>query len=170
MGHSDPMEMAQVTHQEGNEGEKNGVERGNRGFYGGKLLKRLGGNAGSQREKRRSKEILTNSLGPGAPHPCVPCGSRFLPALSQNFPNQRPRVLAAGRGEGCCENRDSPHIPLSRSACAAVVARISHGSQNKSFPSALPDSAWSCRPRSAPDGRPCKESPWRHARTCPWSY
>jgi hypothetical protein len=34
------METALVTHQEGNEGEKNGVKRGNGGFYGGKLLKR----------------------------------------------------------------------------------------------------------------------------------
>lgn len=40
MGHADPMETALVTHQEGNEGEKNGVKRGNGGFYGGKLLKR----------------------------------------------------------------------------------------------------------------------------------
>jgi hypothetical protein len=36
------METAQVTHQEGNEGEKNGVKWGNGGFYGGKLLKRKG--------------------------------------------------------------------------------------------------------------------------------
>jgi hypothetical protein len=42
MGHSDPMETGLVTHQEGNEGEKNGVKRGNGGFYGGKLLKRKG--------------------------------------------------------------------------------------------------------------------------------
>jgi hypothetical protein len=42
MGHADPMETALVTHQEGNEGEKNGVKRGNWGFYGGKLLKRKG--------------------------------------------------------------------------------------------------------------------------------
>src|ERR1019366_9722162 len=42
MGHADPMETAPVTHQEGNEGKKNGVKRGNRGFYGGKLLKRKG--------------------------------------------------------------------------------------------------------------------------------
>lgn len=50
MGHSDPMGTALVTHQEGNEGKKNGVKRGNRGFYGGKLLKRKGANGGSQRE------------------------------------------------------------------------------------------------------------------------
>jgi hypothetical protein len=36
------METGPVTHQEGNEGEKNGVKRGNGGFYGGKLLKRKG--------------------------------------------------------------------------------------------------------------------------------
>jgi hypothetical protein len=36
------METAQLTHQEGNEGEKNGVKRGNGGFYGGKLLKKKG--------------------------------------------------------------------------------------------------------------------------------
>jgi hypothetical protein len=50
MGHSDPTETALVTHQEGNEGEKNGVKRGNRGFYGGKLLKRKGETA-AVREK-----------------------------------------------------------------------------------------------------------------------
>jgi hypothetical protein len=42
MGHSDPIETVKVTHEEGNEGEKIGVERGNGGFYGGKLLKRQG--------------------------------------------------------------------------------------------------------------------------------
>lgn len=42
MGHSDPMETGLVTHQEGNEGTKNGVKRGNGGFCGGKLLKRKG--------------------------------------------------------------------------------------------------------------------------------
>jgi hypothetical protein len=36
------METGLVTHQEGNEGKKNGVKRGNGGFYGGKLLKRKG--------------------------------------------------------------------------------------------------------------------------------
>ena len=51
MGHADPMETALVTHQEGNEGEKNGVKRGNGGFYGGKLLKRKGANGGSQGRK-----------------------------------------------------------------------------------------------------------------------
>ncbi len=50
MGHSDPMETGLVTHQEGNEGEKNGVERGNRGFYGGKLLKRKGASGGIRRK------------------------------------------------------------------------------------------------------------------------
>jgi hypothetical protein len=42
MGHSDPIETANVTHEEGNEGEKIGVKRGMGGFYGGKLLKRQG--------------------------------------------------------------------------------------------------------------------------------
>lgn len=50
LGHPDPMESALITHQEGNEGEKNGVKRRNRGFYGGKLLKRKGANGGSRRE------------------------------------------------------------------------------------------------------------------------
>jgi hypothetical protein len=40
MGHSDPIEAAIFRHEEGNEGEKNGVKRGIGGFYGGKLLKR----------------------------------------------------------------------------------------------------------------------------------
>jgi hypothetical protein len=43
MGHGDPIETANVTHEEGNEGEKIGVERGIGAFYGGKLLKRQGG-------------------------------------------------------------------------------------------------------------------------------
>jgi hypothetical protein len=42
------MGTALVRHQEGNEGEKNGVKRGNGGFYGGKLLKRKGAKGGSK--------------------------------------------------------------------------------------------------------------------------
>jgi hypothetical protein len=40
MGHSDPIETVNVTHEEGNEGKKIGVERRNQAFYGAKLLKR----------------------------------------------------------------------------------------------------------------------------------
>src|ERR1035441_8154250 len=138
MGHADPMETALVTHQEGNEGEKNGVKRGNGGFYGGKLLKRKVANGGGQREKRRANLVR--------------------------------RALAAGSGEDCCENRDSPSIPLLRSAYAAVIARTSHGSRNRSFPLAWIKSAWSCRLRSSPDGRRCTASPSRNERSCPWSY
>ena len=42
MGHSDAIESVTFRHEEGNEGEKNGVERGNGGFYGAKLLKKQG--------------------------------------------------------------------------------------------------------------------------------
>jgi hypothetical protein len=42
MSHGDPIETVNVTHEEGNEGEKIGVERGNMAFYGAKLLKRRG--------------------------------------------------------------------------------------------------------------------------------
>jgi len=42
MGHLDPIETVYVTHEEGNEREKNGVKRGIGGFYGAKLLKRQG--------------------------------------------------------------------------------------------------------------------------------
>ena len=42
MGHSDPIETVYVTHEEGNEREKNGVKRGFGGFYGAKLLKTQG--------------------------------------------------------------------------------------------------------------------------------
>jgi hypothetical protein len=42
MGHSDPIETVTFKHEEGNEGEKIGVERRIRAFYGGKLLKRQG--------------------------------------------------------------------------------------------------------------------------------
>jgi hypothetical protein len=49
MGHSDPIETVNVTHEEGNEGEKIEVKRGFGGFYGAKLLKKQGGD----REKGR---------------------------------------------------------------------------------------------------------------------
>ena len=39
VGHTDPIETVPFKHEEGNEGEKNGVKRGFRAFYGGKLLK-----------------------------------------------------------------------------------------------------------------------------------
>jgi hypothetical protein len=42
MGQSDPIETVTFKHEEGNEGEKNGVKRGIGAFYGGKLLKRQG--------------------------------------------------------------------------------------------------------------------------------
>ena len=42
MGHSDPIETVTFKHEEGNEGEKIGVERRIAAFYGGKLLKRQG--------------------------------------------------------------------------------------------------------------------------------
>jgi len=48
MGHSDPIETVYVTHEEGNEREKNGVKRGIAGFYGAKLLKKQG----DERERR----------------------------------------------------------------------------------------------------------------------
>ena len=48
MGHSDAIESVTFRHEEGNEGVKNGVERGIGGFYGAKLLKRQGeGRTGS---------------------------------------------------------------------------------------------------------------------------
>jgi len=40
VGQIDAIESARFRHAEGNEGEKNGVERGIGGFFGGKLLKR----------------------------------------------------------------------------------------------------------------------------------
>jgi hypothetical protein len=39
---SDATETVVFRHEEGNEGEKNGVKRGFGGFCGGKLLKRQG--------------------------------------------------------------------------------------------------------------------------------
>jgi hypothetical protein len=39
VGQVDLIELMTFRHAEDNEGQKNGVERGNRGFYGGKLLK-----------------------------------------------------------------------------------------------------------------------------------
>jgi hypothetical protein len=47
------METGLVTHQEGNEGKKNGVKRGNRGFYGGKLLKKKGEMAAVRKKSER---------------------------------------------------------------------------------------------------------------------
>ncbi len=38
--HTDAIETVVFRHQEGNEGEKNGVKRGFGGFFGAKLLKR----------------------------------------------------------------------------------------------------------------------------------
>jgi hypothetical protein len=43
MGQSDPIETVTFKHEEGNEGEKIGVKRRIRAFYGGKLLKIQGG-------------------------------------------------------------------------------------------------------------------------------
>jgi hypothetical protein len=42
MSQVDPIEGERVRHAKGNEGEKIGVERGNGGFYGAKLLKGKG--------------------------------------------------------------------------------------------------------------------------------
>jgi hypothetical protein len=42
MGHCDAIESVTFRHEEGNEGEKIGVERGIGAFYGAKLLKRQG--------------------------------------------------------------------------------------------------------------------------------
>ncbi len=42
MGQIDAIETLTFRHAEGNEGKKNGVKRGNRGFFGAKLLKRQG--------------------------------------------------------------------------------------------------------------------------------
>jgi len=39
---SDAIETVVFRHEEGNEGEKNGVKRGIGAFFGAKLLKRLG--------------------------------------------------------------------------------------------------------------------------------
>jgi hypothetical protein len=43
VGQIDAIESVTFRHEEGNEGEKNEVKRGNRGFFGAKLLKRQGG-------------------------------------------------------------------------------------------------------------------------------
>jgi hypothetical protein len=42
VGQIDAIESVTFRHEEGNEREKNGVKRGNAGFFGGKLLKRQG--------------------------------------------------------------------------------------------------------------------------------
>ena len=42
VGQIDAIESVTFKHAEGNEGKKNGVKRGNAGFFGGKLLKRQG--------------------------------------------------------------------------------------------------------------------------------
>jgi hypothetical protein len=39
VGQADIIELMTFRHAEDNEGREKGVERGNRGFYGGKLLK-----------------------------------------------------------------------------------------------------------------------------------
>jgi hypothetical protein len=42
LGQTDAIESVTFKHEEGNEGEKNGVKRRNGGLFGGKLLKRKG--------------------------------------------------------------------------------------------------------------------------------
>jgi hypothetical protein len=42
VGQTDAIESGTFRHEEGNEGEKNGVKRGNEGLFGGKLLKKKG--------------------------------------------------------------------------------------------------------------------------------
>src|SRR5208337_1122813 len=46
MGQTDAIESVTFRHEEGNEGWKNGVKRGNRAFYGANLLKRQGDRVG----------------------------------------------------------------------------------------------------------------------------
>src|SRR5713101_1000140 len=63
IGHSDPIETVTFKHEEGNEGEKTGVKRGIGAFYGGKLLKRQGGD-GSGVGTIRCLQTLDSPLVP----------------------------------------------------------------------------------------------------------
>jgi hypothetical protein len=60
MGHSDPIETVNLTHEEGNEGEKIGVKRGFGAFYGAKLLKRWGAKGARLREDREETGYPTS--------------------------------------------------------------------------------------------------------------
>jgi hypothetical protein len=51
-----------VTHQEGNEGEKIGVERRNRAFYGAKLLKRQGDGWQSESGSEENRCLISRAF------------------------------------------------------------------------------------------------------------
>jgi hypothetical protein len=62
MSHRDPIRTKHVTHQEGNEGEKIGVKRRNRTFYGAKLLKRQGDGWQSETESEENRRPISRAF------------------------------------------------------------------------------------------------------------
>jgi hypothetical protein len=93
MGHCDAIESVTFRHEEGNEGGKIGVKRGNRGFYGGKLLKRKGEDLWGLPQERG----VTDRSGPGLEtretwgnppahtETRTPCNYRFSGAASDSL-------------------------------------------------------------------------------------
>jgi hypothetical protein len=78
VGQIDAIESVTFKHAEGNEGKKNGVKRGNAGFFGGKLLKRQGR---ILFQVRRYTPNGNCDLGPRQKIPTIP---PTVPATSQS--------------------------------------------------------------------------------------
>src|SRR5208337_3912030 len=80
MGQTHAIESVTFRHEEGNEGWKNGVKRGNRAFYGANLLKRQGDRVDSSPSSPSSQSLVIRqaftkpgrrSQPPWAAPPCI---------------------------------------------------------------------------------------------------
>lgn len=77
VGQIDAIESVTFRHEEGNEGEKIGVERGNGAFYGAKLLKKQGTD-GPPAPLRRDHSMIGECPQNGHFFPLRSMGSRKL--------------------------------------------------------------------------------------------
>ena len=78
VGQIDAIESVTFRHEEGNEGEKIGVERGNGAFYGAKLLKKQGTDGPPAPLLRRDHSMVGECPQNGHCFPLRPMGSRKL--------------------------------------------------------------------------------------------
>jgi hypothetical protein len=83
----------------------------------------------------RARILLSSVFGPNARDDEF--GSRSINPMELD--DGHGPALAGGRGDYCCEYRDSPGIVLSQLSSAAAIPKISHGNRNRSLASALPD-------------------------------